>query len=100
HTFARGVSRRRGPAPLADSIQVTRDPGATVDSVSVVSDVNAPSGSITYPNATLASHSVPVSASATAGESGLAGISYERASATLVGSTCGPFGGFTPITLT
>jgi hypothetical protein len=98
--FASGAYTWDGTAPLNDSIHVTRDPGATVDSVSVVSDVAGPTGSISYPNSTILSHSVPVTTSASDAGSGVSTVAVERSETPLTGSTCGTtWTAFAPVSL-
>ncbi len=82
-----------------DTLNVTRAPNTTADQFTVSSDLNAPTGSIGYPNGPLTSHSVPVTSSAGDGDSGVAGTQVMRASAALVGSTCGSFSPYSQVTL-
>ena len=61
--FQSGTYTWDGTGTLTDTIHVIRDPGGTDDFVDVRSDTTDPSGSVSYPNATILTHSVPVSTS-------------------------------------
>ena len=98
--FQSGTYTWDGTGTLTDTIHVIRDPGGTDDFVDVRSDTTDPSGSISYPNASILTHSVPVSTTGTDGESGVAGVSVQRSETTLTGSTCGAtWSAFAPVTL-
>jgi hypothetical protein len=88
-------------APLNTSITVTRQPTNTVDTLDVESDTTEPTGTINQPNGVVSARSVPVSTSGVAdGQSGVASVQIMRADAALVGSTCGTWSAFQPVTLT
>ena len=98
--FHSGVYTWDGTGTLNDTIHVIRDPGATDDFVDVRSDTTDPGGSISYPNGTVLTGSVPVSTTGTDAGSGVADVRIERSETTLTGSTCGAgWSAFTAITL-
>src|SRR5262249_2023925 len=86
-------------AAVNDTLNVTRAPNTSTDSCTIESDLTNPTGSISYANGTYSSHSVHITTSASDGESGVASTQVLRASAPLVGSTCGSFSGYSPVTL-
>ena len=98
--FHSGTYKWDGTGTLTDTIHVIRDPGATDDFVDVRSDTTDPGGSVGYPNATIPTHSVPVSTSATDGESGVAGVERPALGDDPVRLDCGTtWSAFAPVTL-
>ncbi|MEP6812058.1 MAG: SwmB domain-containing protein, partial [Actinomycetota bacterium] len=98
--FQSGTYTWDGTGTLTDTIHVIRNPGGSDDFVDVRSDTTNPSGSVSYPNATILIHSVPVSTTGTDAESGISSVSVQRSETTLTGATCGAtWSAFAPVTL-
>jgi hypothetical protein len=89
-----------GTPGLNDTIAVNRVSGGADDTISVRSDTAAPSGvSISYAGGAVSSHAVAITTGGSDGDSGVASVLVERASAPLTGTTCGTWTAFGAVTL-